>query len=94
MHRGNWEQLEGVLSAGLGMHCNRRNSHDCYQIWHERSATGKRSRATVSVTLHWKDSRTNVCHVTVSSQENDHPESTRCWAASVRLRRLLVPVRP
>ena len=44
--------------------------------------------------MHWKDSRTNLCHISVVSEEIDHPESTRCWDVAVRLRRLLQPTKP
>ena len=94
IHRGKWEHLEQVLGGCLGMQCNRRHSHESYQIWHERSIARKRPHEAVSVTLHWKDSRTNLCHVTVSSQEDDHPESTSCWTVSVHLRRMLFPASP
>ena len=94
IHRGKWEHLEQVLGGCLGMQCNRRHSHESYQIWHERGVARKRPHEAVSVTLHWKDSRTNLCHVTVSSQEDDHPESTRCWTVSVHLRRMLFPASP
>lgn len=94
VHPGHLVRLKGLLKSSLGLQINPRRSDEQFQLWEQHNLPRQERHQGVQVTLRWKDSRTHRCQITVISKEEDHPESTECWALAIKLKRLLLPIRP
>lgn len=86
--------LEPLLSSNLNLQLHDRRSRDGYLLWRETGLPRDCKAEAVLASFHWKDSRSSLCHISVSSQEEGHPESTRAWELSIQLRAVLPPERP
>ena len=94
VHQASILRLRPLIANSLDLELQRRHCRDGYLLLREAGLPRHCQAEAVVVTMHWKDSRTNLCHISVASQESDHPESTRCWDVALRLRRLLQPTKP
>jgi hypothetical protein len=94
VHQNSILRLRPLIASSLDLELQRRQCRDGYLLLREVGVPRHSQTEAVLVTLHWKDSRSSLCHINVSSEEQDHPESTRCWDVAVRLRRLLRPTDP
>jgi len=94
LHQDSILRLRPLIASSLDLELQRRQCREGYLLLREVGVPRHSQSEAVVVTLHWKDSRSSLCHINVSSEEQDHPESTRCWDVAVRLRRLLRPTDP
>jgi len=94
VHQASILRLRSLIASSLDLELQQRHCRDGYLLLREAGLPRHCQAEAVVVTMHWKDSRTNLCHISVVSEEIDHPESTRCWDVAVRLRRLLQPTKP
>ena len=94
VHQASILRLRPLIGSSLDLELQKRQSRDGYLLLKETGLPCHCQDEAVVVAMHWKDSRSSLCHISVSSEEADHPESTRCWEVSVRLRRLLRPTDP
>ena len=94
VHQASILRLQPLIARRLELELIERQCRDGYVVLRETGLPRQRLREAVVVTLHWKDSRSSLCHISVTSEENDHPESTRCWGLALQLRRLLRPSDP
>jgi len=94
VHQASVLRLRPLMATSLDLELQRRQCRDGFLLLREVGLPRQCQAEAVVVTLHWKDSRSSLCHISVSSEEHDHPESTRCWDVAVRLRRLLRPNEP
>ena len=91
VHQASILRLRPLIASSLDLEFQRRQSRDGYVLLKQAGLARRSQAEAVVVAMHWKDSRSSLCHICVSSEEADHPESTRCWEVAVRLRRLLRP---
>ena len=94
MHQASILWLRPLIASNLDLELQKRQSRDGDLLLKETGLPRHCQDEAVVVAMHWKDSRSSVCHISVSSEEADHAVSTRCWEVSVRLRRLLRPTDP
>ncbi len=91
MHQASILWLRPLIASNLDLELQKRQSRDGDLLLKETGLPRHCQDEAVLVAMHWKDSRSSVCHISVSSEEAHHPKSTRCWEVSVRLRRLFRP---
>ena len=91
VHQASILRLRPLMASSLDLELQKRQSRDGYLLLREAGLPRHCQADAVVVAMHWKDSRSSLCNICVSSEEADHPESTRCWEVAVRLRRLLRP---
>lgn len=89
LHQATILESAPLLGQVLGLHLCQRHSCDGYLLLEESGLPRQTRHEAVRVTMRWKDSRSNLCHLEVFSQEEGHPESSRCWELAIKLRRLL-----
>ncbi|MEY3963377.1 MAG: hypothetical protein RLZZ106_632 [Cyanobacteriota bacterium] len=94
VHPGHLVRLKDLFHSSLGLQLDPRQSDEQFQLWEQHNLPRQERHRAVQVTLRWKDSRTHRCQISVISEEQDHPESTECWALALKLQRLLQPVKP
>ena len=94
VHQASILRLRSLIASSLDLELQHRQCRDGFMLQREVGLPRQSQSEAVVVTMHWKDSRSSLCHISVSSEEDDHPESTRCWDVAVRLRRLLRPTEP
>jgi hypothetical protein len=94
VHQDSILRLRPLIASSLDLELQRRQCRDGFLLLREAGLPRQSQSEAVVVTMHWKDSRSSLCHISVQSTELDHPESTRCWEVALRLRRLLRPTDP
>ena len=94
VHQSSILRLEPLLSSSMDLQLQNRRSRDGYLLWRATGLPRNCKAEAVLAAFHWKDSRSSLCHISVSSQEEGHPESTRAWELSIQLRAVLPPGRP
>ena len=94
VHRTNLIELQPFIASSLDLELQQRQCRDGYVLFREAGVPHQYKQETVIATFHWKDSHSSLCHISVSSNEQNHPESTCCWEVALQLRRLLRPTEP
>ena len=94
VHQVSILRLRPLIASSLDLELQQRQCRDGFLLLLEVGLPRQCQSEAVVVTMHWKNSRSSLCQISVSSEEHDHPESTRCWDVAVRLRRLLRPTEP